>query len=493
MSTTHVFDTIYETDYSSNVEPLYGARRDAAADAILLSQNSEHLPHAYSVAQDRMDFTMRDTYSIDPPGCEDADDAFSLFTTTEGLFLAIHIADPTEWVSPDASLWSDIKARVVTRYPSNRVPIHLMPKDIVDRASLMANQYGDTKNAITVLTEIHPDTFVPVGRIQLLFSMVRVTNQHAFTYANASAMLHDTDDARAAARTAISTGLKVAAALNAQRAEKTVGARLGDLAPSGVVFSSNPGQGPSLARADAAVADMQKMIAEFAIFANAFVGEHLKIHMRGAGIFRTCVTDGWIDTVATDIGSEELMAAIIVNGIQADYLATNASHDLVGMPEYCHFTSPIRRLADCICHYLIKYIYLRTTSAEMVAPFTNEALTGLADACLQVSKAMKKVQYRDTKFRLLQTMSHMLSFSPGEPIHTTFFVIGYKAPFLNLIVCKIGDHQVSMSYTLRVNKFTYDISLREKHVVEVMRVGRIGKFDEGTLPDLDAVAMQLSA
>jgi exoribonuclease R len=493
MGTTFLFDTIYETDYSSNVEPLYGAHRAAAADAILLSQNSEHLPHAYSVAQDRVDFTMRDTYSIDPPGCEDADDAFSLFTTDEGLFLAIHIADPTEWVSPDASLWSDIKERVVTRYPSNRVPIHLMPKDIVDRASLMVNQYGDTKNAITVLTEIHTDTFVPVGRIQLLFSTVRVTETHAFTYANASAMLLDNDDARAAARAAISTGLKVAAALNAQRAEITVGARLGDLAPAGVVFSSVPGQGPSLARADTAVADMQKMIAEFAIFANAFVGEHLKIHMRGAGIFRTCATDGWIDTVATDIGSEELMDAIIVNGIQADYLATNASHDLVGMPEYCHFTSPIRRLADCVCHYLIKYIYLRTVSAELVTPFTNDALTGVADTCLQVSKSMKKVQYRDTKFRLLQTMSHMLSLSPGEPIRTTFFVTGYKVPFLNLIVCKIGDHQVRMSYTLRVKKFTYDIKLHEKHVVEVMSVGRIGKFDEGILPDLDAFVIQLGA
>lgn len=491
MNNTLFFDTTYETDYSTKIEPLYGARRDDASDDILLSQNREHLPHAYSVTQNRMDFTMRNTYSIDPPGCEDADDAFSIFTTDEGLFLAIHIADPTEWISPDASLWTDIKERVVTRYPSNRVPIHLMPKDIVDRASLMANQHGDTKNAITVLTEIHPDTFIPVGRIQLLFSTVHVTNQHAFTYANASSMLHDTDDARAAARTAISTGLKVAAALNAQRAEKTVGARLGDLAPSGVVFSSNPGQGPSLARADVAVADMQKMIAEFAIFANAFVGEHLKIHMRGAGIFRTCTTDGWIDTVTTDIGSEDLLDAIIVNGIQADYLATNASHDLVGMPEYCHFTSPIRRLADCVCHYLIKYIYLRTTNTKLVEPFTSEALARVADTCLQVSKSMKKVQYRDTKFRLIQTMSHMISFSPGEPIRTTFFVTGYKAPFLNLIVCNIGDHQVRMSYTLRVKKFTYDISLREKHVVNVMNVGRIGKFDEGILPDLDAFVMQL--
>ena len=34
-------------------------------------------------------------------------------------------------------------------------------------------------------------------------------------------------------------------------------------------------------------------------------------------------------------------------------------NDLVSMPEYAHFTSPIRRMSDCVCHYLLKFIYLR--------------------------------------------------------------------------------------------------------------------------------------
>jgi len=104
---------------------------------------------------------------------------------------------------------------------------------------------------------------------------------------------------------------------------------------------------------------------------------------------------------------------------------------------------------------------------------------------------MKKVQYRDTKFRLLQTMSHMLAMKVVQPIPITFFITGYKAPFLNLIICNIQDHRVRMSYTLRVKKSTYDVSLREKHIVNIISVGRVGKFDEGILPDLDAVVMKL--
>ena len=48
------------------------------------------------------------------------------------------------------------------------------------------------------------------------------------------------------------------------------------------------------------------------------------------------------------------MNRIIDEGIKAEYLSNESSHDLVGMPIYCHFTSPMRRVSDCICHFLIK-------------------------------------------------------------------------------------------------------------------------------------------
>ena len=104
---------------------------------------------------------------------------------------------------------------------------------------------------------------------------------------------------------------------------------------------------------------------------------------------------------------------------------------------------------------------------------------------------MKKVQYCDNKFRLLQTMSHVLVLNVGQPIPITFFITGYNAPFLNIIICKVHDHNVRMSYTLRVKKCTYNVSLRETHIVNIMRVGRIGRFDEGILPDLDVAVMKL--
>jgi hypothetical protein len=125
----------YEDRFTQTIEPLYGARRSRDEDVRLCAQAN---PHELSVERAlRRDFTVHSTYSVDPPGCEDADDAFSVFREGGALLLAIHIADPTDIIPPASELWTDIRERVVTRYPSNRAPVHLMPTYIVNRSSLV--------------------------------------------------------------------------------------------------------------------------------------------------------------------------------------------------------------------------------------------------------------------------------------------------------------------------------------------------------------------
>ena len=55
-----------------------GSREDAIKDEILTAAIST--PHAYSIHDnERINMTLYDTYSIDPIGCKDADDAFPLY------------------------------------------------------------------------------------------------------------------------------------------------------------------------------------------------------------------------------------------------------------------------------------------------------------------------------------------------------------------------------------------------------------------------------
>jgi len=470
----------YEDNYSKIVEPKCGIKRDIINDEILTNNISN--PHSYSINNnERVNMTSYDTYSIDPIGCKDADDAFSIYSKTNKLYFAIHIADPTEYIELNSSLWKDIVNRTTTKYPSNRVPIHMMPDKVLELSSLQGTDDGNVKNAITVLTEIDSTSYEPIGEIKLLFTNVFVKNQNSFSY-NSAADVCDENNV-------FHIGLKISEVLKTKRSLKTKGIKLNDVNSAYPIYADNSVYLYEDTRQEQL---MKQMIAEFAIFANSFVGEYLKIHLN-TGIFRTCVANEWLQTIYNEITGEELLQEIITNGIRADYMANVESHDLVGMPEYCHFTSPLRRLSDCICHYLVKYIYFKhnrknynsfvSQRLQLFIPFSEIELEQLATKCLKISRIEKKNQYLDIKFRLLQVMDNMISKS--NQIDIEYYITMYSGLFLNIIICKINNFHVHMSYTLRVRNYLKDINPKEKYVITITHVNCFTNYDENTIPELD--------
>ena len=103
----------YDFVYTKHIETLYGPKRNYIFDTDLIKHNI--LPHIYNIT-DRKDLTDLETYSIDPDGCEDADDAFSIYFENNKLYLAIHIADPTEFINLDSELWTSIEKTVITKF-----------------------------------------------------------------------------------------------------------------------------------------------------------------------------------------------------------------------------------------------------------------------------------------------------------------------------------------------------------------------------------------
>jgi exoribonuclease R len=460
---------LYEDNYTNIVESKYGQKRDIINDEILTNNISNI--HPYSIMNnERVDMTAYDTYSIDPIGCKDADDAFSVYTENDILYFAIHIADPTEYIELNSNLWKDIVNRTTTKYPSNRAPIHMMPTKILELSSLIGTYEGNIKKAITILTEINPTTYEPINEIKLLFTTIFVKKDHAFSY-NAAAVVCDEINA-------FNIGLKISEVLKTKRSLKTKGIKLNEISTAYPIYEDNH---VYLYKDTPKEQLMKQMIAEFAILANSFVGEYLKINLN-TGIFRTCIASEWLQTIYNEISGEELLQEIITNGIRADYMSNVESHDLVGMPEYCHFTSPIRRLSDCICHYLLKYIYLKHNNYSI--PFNEQELEQLATKCLQITRFEKKNQYLDIKFRLLQVMDNMININ--NKIDIEYYITSYSGLFLNIIICKINEFNVHMSYTLRVRDYLKDINSKEKHFISITHVNCFTNYDENTIPELDA-------
>jgi len=454
---------MFEENYTKFIEPIYGNKRDQNEDEKLTT--NVHLFHKYQI-KERSNFCNKNTYSIDPEGCLDADDAFSIYEEDEKLYLAIHIADPTEYIDIQSDLWEDIKKRTTTKYLSNRKPIHMMPDKVLEFSSLMVNSKGDLKKAITVLTEIDKERYTPINNIQLLFTKLKVKRENAFTYKEASnSKLKE-----------IKIGLIIAEKLKEIRARKTKGIKLNDLS---MAYPKYIGDDIYLYVDSEGEKKVKQMIAEFAIFANSFVGEYLKINLN-MGIFRTCQANEWLKNLYSDISPEDMIKEIITNGIQADYLSNAESHDLVGMPEYCHFTSPIRRLADCICHYLLKYIHLK---GKVECPFDEMELMLLADQCLRATKRDKKNQYLDIKFRLLQVMNKMVE--RKSSIIIEYYITSYKGLFLNLIISKIDEYNVHMSYTLRVPDYKKEINPKIRNSLIITKINCFTKYDQGTIPELE--------
>ena len=82
-------NSLYEENYSKVVEPKYGNKRDNIYDENLTKNILNK--HSYTI-NERVDMTMHHSYSIDPIGCTDADDAFSVYNENDKLYFAIHIA-----------------------------------------------------------------------------------------------------------------------------------------------------------------------------------------------------------------------------------------------------------------------------------------------------------------------------------------------------------------------------------------------------------------
>ena len=96
----------------------------------------------------------------------------------------------------------------------------------------------------------------------------------------------------------------------------------------------------------------------------------------------------------------------------------------------------------------------------------------------------KKIQYTDNKFRLIQTFDNILNIDNKE-IELTFRITGYNGLFLNIIINKINNLNIYMSYSLRLKNLNYNHHPNNLYSVKVNNIKCFERFDQGTIPDLD--------
>jgi exoribonuclease R len=414
----------------------------------------------------RIDLTHLVIYSIDPPDCTDADDAFSIYTDSNNLIhLYIHIADPTSYFTPQSYLFKHILNSGQTSYlilpPYITEPNHLFPKSILEKSTLT---HG-VRNTISVHTILEPilteNNLFEIKSSNIEFSIINAENHNRFTYEEASMEMFKDGT--------LLLGVEIARFFWLNRKKIT---------NSDFIFSNSLYDFITIPyiKKDSIIMKpdnkfikcMKSMIAEFAIHANNIFAKSLSSNADNI-FFRSISTD------KTDLFE------VIKNGDSAKYTNLNLPHYLLNMEHYTHATSPLRRSSDCIVHFLLKAQYLNIEN-----PFTVEQLKEMAEHLTQRNKYFKNIQFKEIKLRTFQWIAEKFE-SSLDSIKLNVRIINYNKPYLNLLITKIDNMNVNISYTLRRNNININIDIDKDYNINISKINLYNKFDENVLPELDKV------
>jgi exoribonuclease R len=233
----------------------------------------------------RVDLTNLDTYSIDPYGCKDIDDAFSLIGESE---LFIHIADVTPWIKPE-SVIDQLAHRHYSTLYGNEINFPMLPRELSE--DICSLTLGKERAAITLHIRFTNNTIVEQTVIQSI-----IKNNNVLNYDNCDSI----------SCKAKYFGQILSNQINCNEIETLM--------------------------------DSHKLIEIFMVYYNMYVAS-----LPQCKLFRTQLSK------TIDLPKE----LVFMNFESAIYSEINKGHYCLGIPNYTHATSPIRRYADIIVQRMI--------------------------------------------------------------------------------------------------------------------------------------------
>ena len=66
-----------------------------------------------------------------------------------------------------------------------------------------------------------------------------------------------------------------------------------------------------------------------------------------------------------------------------------------------------------------------------------------------------------------------------------FYINGYSGLFLNIIINKINNYNINMSYTIRTRNYNKPINEDSIEYIVITKINCFIKYDQGTIPELD--------
>ena len=318
----------------------------------------------------RLDLTDKIIITIDSEDTKDIDDAVSVEKTEKGYRLGVHIADVSNYVKPGSYLDKEAYSRGTSVYLADRVIPMLPVKLSNDICSLNEGVVRLTMSAF-----IDFDNEGNVLSSAFYKSFIKSTNR--MTYNNVRLLIEEKPDDLCEKYAHLLPMLDDMYDLYLLLAEKTKkrGSIDFNIPEAKAVFDKN-GKTVDIVLRESSFAN--KIIEEFMVAANSAVAKYLWENKKIPSIYHVhdVPNEERLENTLNFIynmgyGASHDMTQILeeVKGTEhesaistmllrsmakAMYSHTNDGHYGLGLEYYCHFTSPIRRYPDLVCHRALK-------------------------------------------------------------------------------------------------------------------------------------------
>ncbi|CAK4457223.1 unnamed protein product [Aphanomyces euteiches] len=370
-------------------------------------------------------------FSVDPPGCQDIDDAMSVQELPNGHYeLGVHIADVSHFVLPDTPLDLEARHRATTVYLVDR-RYDMLP--VLLSGDLCSIHCARDRLAFSVFWELDADFNIVPGKTTFTKSILH--SVAAMTYGQADRLLAglSADDPAVANTVGPGTaGQPIDSKLQPRlRNDLTILRSIGrkllnqrtlqgavDLSKGGELKFSTDDDGELRVGTKAAL-EIHSTIAELMILANSTVAQRLvetfpqsamlRRHVPPSGnrfdqLIELAASQGIhldpssnmtlqqsLNAVNVDADTLALLKSMATRAMsEAEYICASEAtgqrlrfgHYGLGLEFYTHFTSPIRRYADLIVHRQLQESLVQDGVA---APAPIAAVKKVADIQLPAS------------------------------------------------------------------------------------------------------------
>ena len=385
---------------SSSKEANYSAI--LAEEGIITEFSAEELLLAHRLSAERVScdgrVDLRDEviFTIDSESAKDLDDAISVRKIKGGYRLSVHIADVSHYVPERSALERCAVSRGTSVYFTDKV-VPMLPEALSNGAcSLNA---GEDKYALSCVMDIGNEG--EIKKTEIFESVIRSSVRGVYSEIN-RLLSGDKSGELIKKYKAVSTALSRAVELYEILKRKNTARGALDLdAPEAEIVLNGGGEVVDIVRRERGLSE--RIIEQFMLAANEAVATRLrladipcvyriheppvpdklevfKLYMQNLGFNVGAISrnpDEPINyqallSLAAERGIAMPVSYTLLRSMsKAKYSEKHTSHFGLGIENYCHFTSPIRRLADLAVHRIIKRVLLSGKRKESYLSFAR--------------------------------------------------------------------------------------------------------------------------